>query len=55
MTPDTGFRVGSNTKPFIATLVLSLVEEGVLVDGKTELPTLCTPPEGFSRTWTPTP
>jgi len=30
MTPDTGFRVGSNTKPFIATLVLSLVEEGVL-------------------------
>lgn len=47
MTPDTGFRVGSNTKPFIATLVLSLVEEGVLVDGKTDLPTLCTPPEGF--------
>jgi D-alanyl-D-alanine carboxypeptidase len=30
MTSDTGFRVGSNTKPFMATLVLSLVEEGVL-------------------------
>ena len=30
MTPDTGFRVGSNTKPFIATLVLQLVDEGLV-------------------------
>jgi D-alanyl-D-alanine carboxypeptidase len=30
MTAETGFRVGSNTKPFMATLVMGLVEEGVL-------------------------
>lgn len=30
MTPDTGFRVGSNTKPFVAATVLQLVEEGLV-------------------------
>lgn len=30
MTPGTGFRVGSNTKPIIATIALQLVDEGAL-------------------------
>ncbi len=30
MEPDSGFRVGSNTKPFVATLVLLLVDVGVI-------------------------
>lgn len=30
MTPETGFRVGSNTKPFVATIILQLVDEGLV-------------------------
>ena len=30
MTPDMGFRVGSNTKPFVAAVVLQLVDEGLI-------------------------
>jgi D-alanyl-D-alanine carboxypeptidase len=30
MTPETGFRIGSGTKPFVAALVLQLVDEGKL-------------------------